>query len=363
MSNARIGNLDVLRFIAALAVVLYHYMFRGVTADGLSLIGADIAQYGYLGVSCFFVISGFVIAYSAEGRGVVAFAAARISRLYPAFLICMTITALVSLLLAAPGNPLRPTITSYLANLTMFAPAFRQPFMDGAYWSIVVEIVFYGWMALLIMSGLFATRMVAILAVWLLIGLGNELTLQAGVLRIVLLTQYAGHFSMGILLYRLCRNGWRFRLGDSLVGVLAAILIAIGELNSIVWMENNFGVESNRIVAFGGLALSILAVPVCVRLPALAPPPFTLALGGISYPLYLLHQHIGYLIFQNWADLVNGWVLLIGCILVLSLVSWAVWRFIECPVTPRLRRSLNGAGDKLLLMVRVAIARRSTSHS
>jgi hypothetical protein len=39
----------------------------------------------------------------------------------------------------------------WLANLTMLAPMFGQPFMDGAYWSIVIEIIFYGW----VMIGLF----------------------------------------------------------------------------------------------------------------------------------------------------------------------------------------------------------------
>ena len=50
---------------------------------------ASYAQYGFLGVPVFFIISGFVIAYSAEGRTPVGFAIARFSRIYPTFLFCV----------------------------------------------------------------------------------------------------------------------------------------------------------------------------------------------------------------------------------------------------------------------------------
>jgi peptidoglycan/LPS O-acetylase OafA/YrhL len=52
---------------------------------------APWARYGFLGVPIFFIISGYVIAYSAE-RTAAAFAIARVSRIYPTFLFCMTLT-------------------------------------------------------------------------------------------------------------------------------------------------------------------------------------------------------------------------------------------------------------------------------
>ena len=68
-----IATLDLLRLAAALAVVFFHYFFRGATAGDLVAGGypsiAPIAIYGYLGVNLFFLISGFVIAWSTENRG------------------------------------------------------------------------------------------------------------------------------------------------------------------------------------------------------------------------------------------------------------------------------------------------------
>ena len=91
-----IATLDLLRLAAALAVVFFHYFFRGAAAEGALAEGypavAPFALYGYLGVNLFFLISGFVIAWSAQGRFWQEFAIARFVRLYPGYLLCMTIT-------------------------------------------------------------------------------------------------------------------------------------------------------------------------------------------------------------------------------------------------------------------------------
>jgi peptidoglycan/LPS O-acetylase OafA/YrhL len=55
-------------------------------------------------VPAFFVISGFVIAYSAEGRTATGFAIARFSRIYPTFVFCMTLTCLAIAFLGVPTS-------------------------------------------------------------------------------------------------------------------------------------------------------------------------------------------------------------------------------------------------------------------
>ena len=62
----RVPALDLLRLFAALAVVVFHYAYRGAAADGFTKVSLPalepIAKYGWFGVELFFVISGFVIA-------------------------------------------------------------------------------------------------------------------------------------------------------------------------------------------------------------------------------------------------------------------------------------------------------------
>ena len=94
----RVEALDLLRLVAVLSVVLYHFGFWGPASHGVPQVAlpwlTPIAKYGFLGVPAFFVISGFVIAYSAEGRTATGFAIARFSRIYPTFVFCMTLTFL-----------------------------------------------------------------------------------------------------------------------------------------------------------------------------------------------------------------------------------------------------------------------------
>src|SRR3954453_12293852 len=94
--TSRVEALDLLRLVAVMGVILYHFGFWGPASHGMPQVAipalAPIAKYGFLGVPAFFVISGFVIAYSAEGRTAMGFAIARFSRIYPTFLFCMTLT-------------------------------------------------------------------------------------------------------------------------------------------------------------------------------------------------------------------------------------------------------------------------------
>ena len=65
----------------------------------------------------------------------------------------------------------------------MFAPALGQPFMDGVYWSIVLELVFYGWVTLALISGAFQRFKLELVTGWLAVIALNEIVLGSGALR------------------------------------------------------------------------------------------------------------------------------------------------------------------------------------
>ena len=85
MSNQRIFGLDALRTLAITGVTLYH-MFP------------DTIKGGYLGVSLFFVLTGYLLAYTSEtdwlgGKfGILRYYSKRIKRIYPSLLIVMLTT-------------------------------------------------------------------------------------------------------------------------------------------------------------------------------------------------------------------------------------------------------------------------------
>lgn len=85
----RYYEIDLLRFIAAITVVLYHFTFAGYHFGGLSPVQypglEEVFKYGFLGVQLFFIISGYVVLMSAQGKTLKQFFTSRVTRLYPAY--------------------------------------------------------------------------------------------------------------------------------------------------------------------------------------------------------------------------------------------------------------------------------------
>lgn len=333
-----IATLDLLRLAAALAVVFFHYFFRGAAAEGYLAQGyplaAPFALYGYLGVNLFFLISGFVIAWSAENRSWDQFAVARFVRLYPGFLLCMTITFAVVFLARPPL--LSASFVQYAANLSMFAPAFGQPFMDGVYWSIVLELVFYGWVTLALLTGLFQRRKLELIFIWLAVSALNEFFIGSGAARLLFITEFGPFFAAGVLVHHLHAHG---RSLPAMLLLAVAFLISCGTLSVTQhWMLGHYGiaVSSTNLVIANVVMHGALMGAVVLR-NRVRPSALTLALGGLTYPLYLLHQEIGYLAINTATPLVGKWFAAFVCVTLMLFVSWAIWRGCERPAQLLLR--------------------------
>ncbi|MCW5697745.1 MAG: acyltransferase [Bauldia sp.] len=327
----RVDTLDLLRLFAALAVVAYHFCFRGA-AGGTTAIALpaleDVTKYSYLGVELFFVISGFVIAYSAEGRTARQFLVARAARIYPAFLVCMTLTFVVTLAFGPPH--FETSLFQWVANLFIAAPALGEPFMDGVYWSIVYELTFYAWVLALIVLGFFSKYLTQVVMAWLAISAANEILIDSALLRSVFITDDSGFFCAGLLLY-LLHSGRR----DDATWPLLGIATFIGAAQSMLkaeWLRDHFTVSFSGPV-IGGLSIAIVALVGIALLPKRVPLPASvlLAIGGLTYPLYLLHQHIGFIAFNRLDGLASPAVIIIGVTLALIGLSLLIWRYVERP--------------------------------
>ncbi|MDF3216213.1 acyltransferase [Mesorhizobium sp. M7A.F.Ca.CA.001.09.2.1] len=341
-----IATLDLLRLVAAMAVVFFHYFFRGAAAEGILAEGyplaAPFALYGYLGVNLFFLISGFVIAWSAENRSWDQFAVARFVRLYPGFLLCMTITFAIVFLAGSPL--LSASFVQYAANLSMFAPTFGQPFMDGVYWSIVLELVFYGWVTLALLTGLFQTRKLELILIWLAISALNEFFIGSAAARLLFITEFGPFFAAGVLVHHLHAHG---RSLPAMLLLAAAFLISCGTLSVTQhWMLGHYGIAvSSANLVIANVVMHAALIGAVLLRNRLRPSGLTLALGGLTYPLYLLHQDIGYLVINAATPLIGRWFAAFGCGALMLFVSWAIWRACERPAQRLLRIWLGRAVD------------------
>lgn len=331
-TDRRIPELDIMRFFAAVSVLLYHYTYFDVTNEVRDIYGivADIFRYGGLGVQLFFMISGFVIFWSASNRTAWEFAISRLVRLYPAYWFCATLTAL-GLWIANGIFPLK----LWAINLTMVHQILGFSHLDGSYWTLTHEIIFYGITFLLIVAGLFrraegvfAIILMASLAYWAY----QKITgINPPIVGTLLMLKYAPYFISGGFFY-LCAAD-RFTIFRSSVIVLSWI-IALFNLEQMA-NEDTF------------LKLPVLIVLVSVfycifygiaaRLFTVKPNRVYELMGLMTYPLYLLHQVLGKLLFEIIGF---GWWQLLSISLLFLLLAYGVNLFIEKPLSPVMKNLL-----------------------
>ena len=132
MSKERLEILDLAHFLAALAVVFFHYAGRS-SFSGSEII-YDICKFGFLGVPFFFIISGFVISLSAENSSPVKFGISRFVRLFPTLWVCSTLTFLMLLVTEYPGKDINAIM--YIANLFMINQPLNIQYVDNVYWTL-----------------------------------------------------------------------------------------------------------------------------------------------------------------------------------------------------------------------------------
>jgi peptidoglycan/LPS O-acetylase OafA/YrhL len=344
---SRVPALDLLRLAAVAAVILYHYGFWGPASHGVPQVAmpalAPVAQYGFLGVPVFFAISGFVIAYSAEGRTALGFAIARFSRIYPTFVLCMTLTFAAVLLFGA--DHFEVTARQWFANLFIAAPLLGQPYIDTSYWSLVIEVVFYTWIAVFMALGLFPRRIDAIILVWLAITFANELTIDAPIFEKMFMADDSGFFAVGLLIYQHYRGRRDARWWAlSALALGTAIFQAVHKLERLgVHTNGSFDPKVVAAVCVVSLGIVLLATRV-KRVPL--PAKLVLAAGGITYPLYLLHMQFGYVIFNALAPQRNV-ALFVGTIIAGAFtLAYVVWRFFDRPAHHRTKIALLGQANR-----------------
>jgi peptidoglycan/LPS O-acetylase OafA/YrhL len=152
-SGSRLAWLDVLRGIAALAVVFDHLSYYV-----LQVLRHIVYQWfnpGNYGVFVFFMISGYIVPASLERKGSVrTFWVSRLFRLYPLYLlVVMLAVALAAVHLGGLRGEGADPETSVLSQLLMMSNVLGGENLPNVVWSLSYEMVFY-----LLLTALFAAR-------------------------------------------------------------------------------------------------------------------------------------------------------------------------------------------------------------
>jgi peptidoglycan/LPS O-acetylase OafA/YrhL len=343
INHQRVNEIDLLRFIAAMMVVFYHYAFRGYAADNMTsmpyLSIAPLAKYGYLGVELFFMISGFVILMTASNGNLKKFFVSRVTRLYPAFWICCTLTFIATLLLG--NGHFSATPSQYLINMTMLGEFINVPSIDGAYWSLFVEMRFYALIAILMYFNKIA-KVETYLIGWLAISVLFEIV-PVYKLRYIFLVDYSAYFIAGATLYLI----WSKSLSPSRTAVLTASwgLAIYQALQSLAKFQTTYKstLDMATVIVIITLFFVILFMVSTRKTGVLGNGSWTV-LGVITYPLYLIHQNIGFMLFNWMHPQLNVHLIFWGTLMAMLFISYLIHSLFE----KRIAKTVKIRLDKLL---------------
>lgn len=157
-SAAKIDNrFDLLRFVFAGLVMVYHAIaLSGLAVEStLELVFAQIAE---LSIQGFFILSGALVAGSFErSAGVIDYAMKRVRRLYPAYVVVILVPALIALSLSGGLFDIARYVGANLLFLNFLEPSLPGLFesnrftaVNGALWTLKIEVMFYACLPALI---------------------------------------------------------------------------------------------------------------------------------------------------------------------------------------------------------------------
>ena len=320
MKTGRLYQLDALRGIAAVMVVLFHFLYNYQAKYGHTFAIPEWLHLGETGVHLFFIISGFVIFWTlTRSERPMDFVFSRFSRLYPPFWVAMIATfAFVSL--AGPADR-AVSWETLLVNATMFHEFVGYAHVDGVYWTLSIELAFYILAFAAMVCGLL--RFTDYICIgWLAASYAHALTgVDVGILEQALLLQYNLLFVAGISFYRFWSGQARI---FPVVCVAAAVILAY----------LRFPVDTAVAIT---IWIGLFALVIVGRLQWLNQRALVW-LGSISYSLYLIHQNIGYGIIEWGYAIGLSPLFSIGLALAVSFAgAQAITSFVEKPALSTLR--------------------------
>jgi peptidoglycan/LPS O-acetylase OafA/YrhL len=332
MLKNRINELDALRGIASLMVVIFHF-----TADrGDKTFSFNI---GCVGVDLFFVISGFVISLTIENCiSWKSFLLNRFSRLYPTYWVCLSITTLFILLsnfLHIQYNYDSNLLMTYLANLTMMPTYLNYSFIEGTYWTLVVELLFY------------------FIVLWFIIFNKKQWLEFFGVILLILVFSYKFFideilsfkkmfeitdsiplliyfplFYSGILFYKMKFNEQNFKRW---LLIILSFVIQLYVYNRLYSNREYLSITEYAIAL--ALIYSTFIIYLYNKLHFIINK-ITFWFGSISYALYLLHKVIGTSFFIPLLTIklgLNYWLAMPLTLIIIIFISYLVMKYIEKP--------------------------------
>ncbi|MDG1285946.1 MAG: acyltransferase [Rickettsiales bacterium] len=343
-------HVNLLRAFAALSVLVYHVIEHYSWETFPIGYGLVWFKVGWMSVDLFFVISGFVIAWSliqlhtrhTQFKPLAReFLWRRAGRIVPLYLVTLLVYAIA----------VQPTLFNsyvwvhWLTHFTFTHPFLPHTFgsINGINWSVGIEVHFY--LFALITSPWWVRRkavslfLAGVVAAWSLRGIAWVVAEKFGlsgsqlfgvmVQMPMMLDEFAAGAALALLLHHYPLEKWPGTMrqqGLVLLAVLVAVMIVAFQT---YWMDAGYWHNPTMVIFWRSLiALAFtLLLAFFIWLPPLPKPNLLYRafsyLGDISYGIYLWHLTVILLLKPYLeANLALSLWVIIPCVLVLSAMSW-----------------------------------------
>lgn len=294
--TARDARIDWLRGAAAL-MVLGHHLFAPLSWEHPLLKPlAHTADWFWLGVPVFFVLSGRCIGTAwLREKSAGSFALHRIKRIYPPYLaslvVCLGVIGIRWCFVGVNDvTPLPASLYAVLAPLTLAtAPATGVPTINWVYWSLTYEISYYALCALLLLLPSIRFRLCALIALHLVFACMD----------------LAGAARSGTVWFFI--DNWPLFAAGLGLGLLkshrtwAIVTLAISAAHLLA----SFALRGTSPAHVAGLITVLaLSLPSKIWSPTASRP--LARIGIMSYSLYLTHVPVGVFLFLQPVHLFLG---------------------------------------------------------
>ena len=334
MEKRRYLELDALRGLAAISVVFFHY----TRPQNVS----HIFSFGVTAVDLFFMISGFVIFMSinkiSSGKK---FVINRISRLYPTYWFCVIFAFAVMTFLKISKFPINHikiySSWDFVANLTMFQLYFNVPNLDGPYWTLIVEMLFY--ILILILFQLNLLKHITLIGclINVLIIVNYYLVSNNYINNYTAYFPLLNHFPLflaGIVFYKMAVTEIKKQ------GYLILLFCFITQILIYQFLESDpFFISQSEYCFILFIYFSLFVLFITNNLKFLVNK-VTIFLGEISYALYLIHSYAfrGIIGFLQSHYHIPFWIATLFIVLPIVIVfAYLITKFVERPYNKKLK--------------------------
>ena len=229
--------------------------------------------------------------------------------------------------------------------MTMLNGYINIPYIDGAYWSLFVEIKFYV-IIFLILSNKFTKKQIdTFIVIWLAITFFETFPLfkipniyVANLIKNQLILDYSAYFIAGFYFYKIHINDKKW---FSLTMIIICYSISIyNAIERTIRLEKNYNIDFSSfniaiIITLFYLIFFLIAHKKVEQLNLRKWERW----GLLTYPLYLIHQNIGYYLLNILKPLNKYISLIIVCFLMIF-ISFLIHKLFEVKIARNLKRVL-----------------------